>query len=192
MKAVFGTRQGVIPPKDMKLETAAWALANTNRFNGHLDNQVSVLAHSLHCSHIASIAFPLNYELQMYMLFHDIPEAYTGDIVTYLKRELFNPATLAKLHRLEDDILKGYGIDLDIRATHTAAIKAIDHDALTLEADYGFENFNPEEWPECMFYDELDLIEQYAPMSPEEQVEYFLDVENLLRLKLNISQPLAA
>lgn len=173
-KCVLATRKGVVSRDEITLEDLTWACANSNRFNGHPDRQVSILAHSLHCYHIAKIAFPLNYPLQKYMLFHDIPEGYTGDITTYVKRDILTPAALAKLHAAEDAILNRLGVDLSILATHKTTAKSIDHNALAIEAEYGFDNFDYREWPKPEYYDDIDIIKMYAPLKPRTQIAHFM------------------
>lgn len=67
---------------DINIEDIAWSLSNINRFNGHLQIQISVARHSLEVSELVPE------ELQLAALLHDAPEAYLGDVTRPVKRYL--------------------------------------------------------------------------------------------------------
>ncbi len=68
--------------EEVNLKDIAHSLANQCRFNGHCNSFYSVAQHSVLVSKIVndSQAFPA--------LFHDASEAYTGDLILPLKRNL--------------------------------------------------------------------------------------------------------
>lgn len=66
------------------LEDIAHALSMICRYGGHLPNHYSVAQHSV----LGSYIVPKQYA--MAMLFHDGSEAYIGDVVTPLKRLMFD------------------------------------------------------------------------------------------------------
>jgi hypothetical protein len=68
--------------QDVCLEDIAHALALQCRFNGHCRCFYSIAEHSLRVTQI------LPPELQLLGLFHDAAEAYVGDMVRPLKRQL--------------------------------------------------------------------------------------------------------
>lgn len=68
--------------KDINIEDIAWSLSNINRFNGHLQIQISVARHSLEVSELVPE------ELQLAALLHDAPEAYLGDVTRPVKHYL--------------------------------------------------------------------------------------------------------
>jgi uncharacterized protein len=82
------TRSGklidLLNPKseDIVLEDIAWALAHTNRFNGHASVAYSVAEHSVRVSHVC------DRRDAWAGLMHDATEAYLGDVTRPLKQLL--------------------------------------------------------------------------------------------------------
>lgn len=75
-------------PKDIDLEDIAWSLAHTNRFNGHA-GRYSVARHSVFVWELITAQEPPERtDASMWALLHDASEAYTGDVVSPLKRAL--------------------------------------------------------------------------------------------------------
>jgi uncharacterized protein len=69
-------------PEDLVLEDIAWALAHTNRFNGHASVAYSVAEHSVRVSHVC------DRRDAWAGLMHDATEAYLGDVTRPLKQLL--------------------------------------------------------------------------------------------------------
>jgi hypothetical protein len=69
-------------PEDFSLADIAHALARINRFNGQTSRPYSVAEHSLL---VANLVDP---EFQKEALMHDASEAYLGDLITPIKREI--------------------------------------------------------------------------------------------------------
>lgn len=74
-------------PEMIRLGDIAAALANTCRFGGHLPAPYSVGEHSLHVAAMLNRQFGDN-RLSLCGLLHDATEAYLGDVVRPLKRNL--------------------------------------------------------------------------------------------------------
>jgi len=90
-------------------------------------------------------------------LFHDFPEFFTGDITTYAKNLLGNDFKKT-IHRLEDRILASMGIYMPAWNRCKDDVKVVDYCALTLEASYAFNKFDPKDWPPLTIYDDVDII----------------------------------
>jgi hypothetical protein len=72
------------------LEDIAYPLSRIARYNGHTLGtfQYSVAQHSLWCAWIAQKYFKTAPATTLKVLLHDAHEAYTGDLITPLKRQL--------------------------------------------------------------------------------------------------------
>lgn len=66
------------------IQDIAWSLAHINRFNGHVNERMSVAQHCVNASYLV----PRDQALAA--LFHDAAEAFLGDITTPLKAVLGN------------------------------------------------------------------------------------------------------
>lgn len=77
-------------PGTIVFEDIAYPLSRIARYNGHTLGtfQYSVAQHSLWCAWIAQKYFKTPPATTLKVLLHDAHEAYTGDLVTPLKRQL--------------------------------------------------------------------------------------------------------
>jgi 5'-deoxynucleotidase YfbR-like HD superfamily hydrolase len=164
------TRQGIISFNDLSgldVRTITNALSNINRFNGHGDIcQVSVGLHSLHCYEIAREAFPDRFDIHLQALVHDFPEALYSDIPTYVK----NLIGREHLHQRLDHIDRKVYQILDVpwpTEEQREKVRAIDLDAMTIEAFRMFSRFNRKDWPTPTLYDDYDLLSMYEDYTPE-------------------------
>lgn len=71
-------------PEHVRISDIAHALSMQCRYNGHIKRFYSVAEHCWLLSHMV----PLQYALTA--LLHDAPEAYIGDMVSPLKREMYD------------------------------------------------------------------------------------------------------
>jgi hypothetical protein len=132
-------------------------LCRLERFNAHTDFTISVGMHLLHCYKLAELK-GYSERIKQLVLFHDVPEAYYGDIPSYIKTRLGVEADY-QLDRIDREIYNELGIEWPIKHEYDK-VKEIDLTALTLEAMYGFgSRFNKEDWPEP-FIDSTSLIEE--------------------------------
>lgn len=91
IRTINGVYINLLDPKPemIHLGDIATALANTCRFGGHLPAPYSVGEHSLHVAAMLNRQFG-DPRLSLCGLLHDATEAYLGDVVRPLKRNLPN------------------------------------------------------------------------------------------------------
>lgn len=77
-------------PSDVRIADIAHSLSMQCRYNGHIKRFYSVAEHCWLLSHMVSV------EAALPALLHDAPEAYIGDMVSPLKREMKAYAALDK------------------------------------------------------------------------------------------------
>lgn len=149
-------RSGIQMIENLQIYDMVWGMANLNRFTGKSDRNVSVLNHCLHCYEIADIWQPDNENLKLYALTHDMPEAYYGDFPGFLKKHLGADFEYA-LDRIDDVVFDQLGLPRDLRLALESDLKRIDENALSLEAEYAFERFEPYHWPTRDLFDDIGL-----------------------------------
>jgi len=157
----FMTYKGMQSLDNPDPETVAHSLCNQLRFNGLGDRDISIGHHSFHCLQLARIWRPLDVELHKLVLFHDFPEFFTGDITTYAKNTL-GESFKKTIHKLEDQILYSMGVNIASWNRRKGHVKIVDYNALTLEAQYCFNGFDPKDWPPLTIYDDTDIIRDIA------------------------------
>lgn len=141
---------------NLDLKRLANILCRLERFNAHTDIPISVGQHLIHCYDIAE-DLDLSPRIKQLVLYHDVPEAYYGDIPSYIKIRLGDEAHF-QLDRVDKEIYKELGIEWP-KKSEEDQVKMVDLTALTLEAKYGFgKRFNPDDWPEPILKS-TDLIQ---------------------------------
>lgn len=87
---ITGRRVHVMSPRpeDINLEDISHGLARACRFGGHVPLHLSVAQHSVLVSHVLDCDLGKDHTLQMIGLLHDATEAYIGDMIQALKRNL--------------------------------------------------------------------------------------------------------
>lgn len=135
---------------DFSIEGMSKVLFRLPRFVGWGENTISVGEHSLHVFLLAVVSEPENYELQLYSLVHDFPEAVYNDIPSYAKHNLGDEASVF-LKTIDADVYRKLGIDWPI-ASIQKKVHELDMVALTREAQFVFgKDYNPVDWPEDNF-----------------------------------------
>jgi len=131
----------------LDLDRLANILCRIERFNAHTDFSISVGHHSIHCLYLAKEKYPNSKRIQQLALYHDISEAYYGDIPTYIKKRLGDEARY-QLNLMDQEIFSRLNIDYPLKHEKDI-IKEIDLTALTLEAKVGFNSlvFDKDDWP---------------------------------------------
>lgn len=115
-------------PDEIALEDIAHALAYICRFGGHTASFYSVAEHSLFVSAMLHRQFG-DPRLTLAGLLHDATEAYLGDMVRPLKRQL--PAYKEAEDRMADVIAQHFGIDGAL--FHHPLVREADEQALVFE-----------------------------------------------------------
>jgi len=157
-------RSGLGMIENFNVYDAVWSISNINRFCGSGDRQVTVGAHSLHCYEIAKLWQPNNLELQFYALIHDFPERYTQDVPGFLKRE-YGPEFKAINDKIDGIIFGQLGLGPERRIVLGADCHRVDSSALTVEASYVFDKFEPYHWPPYDLYENTDIISDWVEHS---------------------------
>lgn len=131
---------------DFSIEGMSKVLFRLPRFVGWGENTISVGEHSLHVYALAVASEPENFELQLYSLVHDFPEAVYNDIPSYAKHNLGDEASVF-LKTIDVDVYQKLGLNWPT-ASIQKKVHELDMVALTREAEYVFQSaFDPVDWP---------------------------------------------
>lgn len=125
MQTYTGVQFWPLDPRmeDIRFADIAMALSRICRFGGHCTHFYSVAEHSVH------VASKAPNELKLQALMHDAAEAYLGDVVRAIKRNLPNYERIeARLERL---IFEKFGIEYPCHPT----VKALDDGILVDERE---------------------------------------------------------
>src|SRR3989344_7499081 len=142
--------------EEVNLTDIAHSLAQQPRFNGHSIKFYSVAQHSVLVSKIVSPSQSLA------ALFHDASEAYTGDIISPLKR--FLPPEFKHIEiKIENTIFEKFNIDPD-KVDHKE-IKNADKIIIVTEMRDVMEK-PPQKWDEDGLFDPLP--EKIIPLAPKD------------------------
>lgn len=156
---------------NLDLSKLANILCRIERFNSHTDIPITVGQHLVHCFDIAE-EMDKSERIKQLVLYHDVPEAYYGDIPSYIKTRLGDEAHY-QLDRIDHEIYDELGIEWPLKHEEDE-VKEIDLTALTLEAQYGFgERFAPEDWPTPKLY-EPNLIKSIVQFGHKIEDELFM------------------
>ena len=80
------------PLSNIRIEDIAHSLAIQNRFIGHTAHPYSIAQHCINCVYAASEEYASireDYEFKLCLLLHDAAEAYIGDIISPVKKLLY-------------------------------------------------------------------------------------------------------
>lgn len=148
-------------PEEVDLKDIAHSLALQCRFNGHTNSFFSIAQHSVLVSKIVSP------EQALAGLFHDAAEAYTGDIVSPLKR--FLPPEFKEIEMaIEKVIFEHFGI----KNVNHIEIKRADKIALFTERRDVMSK-SPAIWNDEGLFEPYP--EKIIPLGPEEAEKEFLE-----------------
>lgn len=150
-------RSGIQMIENFHVYDMVWGLTHINRFCGKGDRQVSDAAHLWHCYQLSMIWQPDNDDLHLYSLVHDFPEAYYNDHPGFLK-PLYGPDYKFLNDEMDEIIFSQLGLPKARRMELEHDLKRVDLSALTLEAEYAFDKFEPYHWPLPDLYDKTDII----------------------------------
>lgn len=160
---------------DKSIEGFVKTLFKLPRFVGWGKNTFSVGQHSYHVYLLAKERYPTNTRLQLLAAVHDFPEAFYGDIPSFIKHNL-HPDTKSFLWAIDRDIYDMIGVDYPL-SSEEEKVKELDLIALTREAKFIFqEDFKEEDWPK----DDTSLTD-YLVYDSSSCGEYFSQVINKLK-----------
>lgn len=135
-KRYFQTYSGIIIYFDdiltedkIKLQDIAHSLSLLCRFNGQCKHFYSVGEHSINCLKIAD-SLGYDDDLKLYTLLHDASEAYLGDVVTPLKKQLIEYKMYEK--SFQNVIFKRFGLS-DANKEIENKLKIVDNACFELE-----------------------------------------------------------
>lgn len=154
-----------------QIDEIAHHSSQINRFLGATRVPYSVAEHACRVSDL------LPPELQLAGLLHDAPEAYLGDMPTYLKHHpFFGEAYRSAERALEAKIEEVFGVDLDHDLIHWADRRLLATEKRDLLPDTG------EEW--LILRGVKPLAERIVPWSPQQAWREFTS----RYVNLNIAQ----
>lgn len=152
-----------------------WGLVHLRRFCGKGDRQVSVAHHLLHCHEIARIWQPDNTNLKLYSLLHDMPEAYYQDDPGFMK-PLYGPEYKDVQDRVDEIIFTQVGLTQHDRIVVADDVKRVDSNALTIEASYAFDKWEPYHWPPMDLYDKTDILEEFINLDDKSTYHEYMQL----------------
>jgi len=158
-------------PKDICIEDIAHALSNLCRFTGHCKSFYSVAQHSV------LVSYDVPHPFQIDGLLHDATEAYTNDVSSPLKRNIFllDGRPFSKLEdSIEEVIYKALNID---RLDPSFHIMIKNSDLRAFCTEYRDLIGVPREGggTEKLTRDYGTFVEKIEPLSPKEAETLFLN-----------------
>ena len=159
----------------------AWGLSRTARFNGHTPGDIpySVAQHSVWVAMIAEVHYNADPHAAKLSLFHDAHEAYTGDIVSPLKKL---PEIHGAIRNIESNLQACIHQALMIPnpSDHQEEIiSVVDKMALAVEAS----KFLPscgEGWSDIWAVPKVIIDTLKPPLPPQQAYELFVLANNYI------------
>lgn len=145
-------------PEDVNLHDIAHALAQVNRFAGHLKFPISVAQHSVWA---ARLCLPFGPDVALQALLHDASEAYLGDVTKWLKATPEFAAYREAEARAQALIFTEFGCSTEMHQ----AVEAADRVLVRFEGRQGFGDdwvINHNDYPP-LTQSQLDLFKEWVP-----------------------------
>lgn len=174
LKRYLRTRSGIAfdlenPEVDMvRIEDIATALAYMPRYNGHTGTTYSVAEHSV------LVSRKCTERNRMWGLLHDAAEAYTGDIISPMKR------LLPDFEEVETRIMNVICAQFDISKKCPAEVKDVDLRMLVTEKQLFFPEDASDWGTKVKPYDDVVI----PVMKPNDARNFFLTEFFLIRKQL--------
>lgn len=137
--------------QSIKIEDVAFALSNLSRFCGQT-TFYSVAQHSL------DVAAMLPAKLKLSGLLHDATEAYVGDVITPIKRQV--PLFYEIEHKIMELIIEKYKIDPYNKLVKKADTLACEIEMIRFKNSKNFRTENQE----AVYNDFLEAFEKYKDL----------------------------
>ena len=153
-------------PEEVDIRDIAHSLANTCRFNGHCNEFYSVAQHSYLVSNI------VNPQNALAALLHDASEAYTGDLIQPIKKNLREFSEIEE--KVQEAVFEHFNIK---KWDHDQIVKA---DMILLFTEMrDLMKKPPKKWDHSDKYKPLD--EKIIPLTPRKAETLFLGRYNELK-----------
>ena len=161
-------------PESIRAYDIAWALHNTNRYNGHTPYAWDVLSHTglAFLLYVHDVKGKVETPFSIALMLHDAVEAYLGDLVWAVK----SLPIAAELENLETEItkviLRRFNINYD--AVEWTVIDRYDHQASYVEV----QRFFPDAPRDCVMGEQYHL-DRLPNLSKAKVTDYIEGLRNL-------------
>jgi uncharacterized protein len=164
MQTYTGKKFWPLDPRaeDVDIEDIAHSLALSCRFNGHCNVFYSVAQHSVFVSELVPSE-------RLAALLHDSTEAYFGDIIRPIKRDLVG------IEEIEGNLRRAISEHFGIGRYNKEDIAHADNVALYTEMR-DLMGKPPETWKEFECYHRLLPEQKIIPLGPQESEMLFLEI----------------
>lgn len=173
-------------PDHVNMVDIATQLSRICRYNGVC--KWSVADHSVLCTYMLPVWS--SWEMRMHVLLHDAHEAYTGDIISPVKRSL--PAAAAKAlrdmeNRIQKAIYQHLGLPMP-NAEELEMIKTVDRYALAWERFQKMPNYNDSVTEHIEWGLDAETMDRVIASHDAYRIEPFMDVFVFLQQKLDTQE----
>lgn len=144
-------------PNDIRIDDIARALSHLCRYNGQTSRFYSVAEHSVLAAEMAGrMGHPIS--VQRWALLHDASEAYVGDMIRPLKKEI------PQFEEIEERVQRAIARRFNLPWPMYPIIKEIDNILCSTEKDQLLPNHRGHEWPNMPDPDEeIMLLQEVSP-----------------------------
>lgn len=161
-----------ISVEDIDIEDIAHALANVNRFGGHVARPINVAQHSVYVSRLSG-PDPV---ARLQGLLHDASEAYLGDVIKWLKAT----PEFAAYRRAEDELQRRIFVTFGLPEELLPEVDRADQLIVRLEGEHGFGREVWRQWSEhfpkypVLNSEERKEIGPWAPWTWQQSQDVFM------------------
>lgn len=161
-------------PEEVNIEDIARALSHVCRYGGHIRKFYSVAQHSVYVAQLCRDKW-----LKGWFLLHDAPEAYMGDVVRPLKKDVFfgEQSYTQKENELMDVIAQALHLPVPYPDPEKmwADIHDADNAVLLAEKRDLIGTINDVVWKAWQYNHITPYIQVIEPWDPDTAMEIFLD-----------------
>lgn len=180
-----------VRPGDVRLDDITTSLSRITRFSGHTMHGIEPLTVAQHSLMVHDIAKDLTDDpvAVLAAVSHDFEEAYTGDIITPVKRMLKDTSFIRDI---ESSIQKQLMPDFDIDA-HYKVVRYADLISLHLEREvlFGLNEEHDHKWPVRPFktgnYNAVEMYHKYRSKTAGHLKREFMNAYTSARISQGIT-----